>query len=358
MGQAMMHEDSSFEDIGSEPRSRRAAWPAVGIVWEVLDSDDVRNTRTGWNGADRAHAREAIVLIIDDGMSDQLYTLPRPALIGCARPIGVDQYEERPVRGCSAFLRGGLLPNGIDRRDILELDGDWCLVSFVGGDWNKPVIIGWIPHPANVDDPGTGARDEASYLDQRGRSFERTAGVRTTVAPSGDTTIDRREAGRTLVPGAGGHTFRVPTVGGSLRHLMRYGQGVSLDWRDPAPTQYETQPNPRPKNATDEPKLPDAAYASMTDEIAEIVAGKVLRLMCRGGAGAVLVGGTPEDPPTEQAILGNSHAGTHAALSSFLSAFASAYNAHLAAHHAGEPPFAATVPAMPSADLSQRVVVK
>jgi hypothetical protein len=66
-------------------------------------------------------------------------------------------------------------------------DGDYCLVQFISGNWNKPIITNIFPNPKNYEDPAQQLEGAIGYT--------RISGTQFIINSEGDVILDAREAG-------------------------------------------------------------------------------------------------------------------------------------------------------------------
>jgi hypothetical protein len=277
--------------------------PVIGVVAAVRYCDDPANRSRAVHRSGVGTHAEAKVLVINDGM-DTSWWAENVAIIA-GQPTGVDDYAEDLPRPCSQTLDGSAFPADLASVDPAKLDGDRCVVMFVGGRIDQGFIAGWWPHQYNRRDPATSGRTGGT-LDQRRRFFRRKNGVQVVITPRGDVLVDTNGANAELVGSTEGPRH-MPRAGfGNVGLDMKAGSRVAYDWNppvyDPVNQPAVPQPNP-PLQRTAPPRKKDKTRFECSEDEVAAIAGKRARLMSRGGL--TEVGGTPETPPIEPAVLGS-----------------------------------------------------
>lgn len=224
-------------------RAQNMSMLMLGVVLDVYPSDDEDGNSTSWRTIERrGHTHEATVLILNDGTSAYL-KLNHVVIPPCA-PSGVDDYMEILPRPSSALLTGEEMNASLHQIDPYDLDGDWCVVGFIGGQIDHPFIISWWPHARNTFDPATSGRGnpdsngEGRALEQQGRYFRRVNGVETVVTSLGDIIVSTTYAGGEIQPGEdpvnGRFSRSEVDDGGDIRIYVKPSRTVEWTW-DPQP---------------------------------------------------------------------------------------------------------------------------
>lgn len=190
----------AHESIGT------GTFPVVGIILSVQPSDGKGNW-TAENAAQlRGSRHECTVLASRNwGMPDDLI---HHVIIPPQRHSGMDNFEEDLPRGCSKYLDGSSYKADFSDVDITKLDGEWCVVSFLGGNKDYPYISNYWPHPYNNIDPATSGETpingteahlvQCDLKKNRTRRIYRKNGTLTMVNREGSVYLDTTEAGRTI----------------------------------------------------------------------------------------------------------------------------------------------------------------
>ncbi len=178
----------------------------LGIVLDVHLADDSSSNRIAAQFSDeRGFMHVASVLIIDDGGPSNL--IPPDVVVTPDSRTGVDDYSENLPKGSTCLITGDELNDGLNNINPHSLDGDMCVVMFMGGRLDSGFIVRWWPHTANTFDPATsgeGNKDisgEGTSLDQSGRSFTRINGVEYVVTREGNVYLSTSLSGTKIIPG-------------------------------------------------------------------------------------------------------------------------------------------------------------
>ncbi len=214
----------------------------VGVVLEVQQADNILN-RSSWQRGDRRGVRhEATVLVIDDGTG--AYTLLRNVAILPWGPSGIDSYTESLPRPVTGTVTDAEYNTQLHQIDVQSLDGDYCLVGFIGGRMSNPVMLSWFPHPRNTVDPATSGHGNPNSSGQgttlvQHRHFQRIYGVEHTITAAGDIYLSTVLAGGTVKPTQdlvdGRFARDVPDVGGAIFLDVKPGQLVELNFNPVVP---------------------------------------------------------------------------------------------------------------------------
>lgn len=216
----------------------------LGVILEVYPADDERNRSSYQREDRRGYLHTCTVLVIQDGRGTHMPL--ENVVITPDMPSGLDDYCERLPRGCSALVTGENWNNQLNHINPYDLDGDWCIVGFMGGSVDQPFIVRWWPHPHNPFDCATSgqsnpnATDEGETLVQKGRMFHRINGVEFTVTKQGHIYVSTYRANSTLRYGSDLAPVdgRFPrelqeSDGGSFKMWVKPSQAFELDWNPP-----------------------------------------------------------------------------------------------------------------------------
>ena len=134
--QALTVEDQDYRGVKQLHRLMQ------GVVIDVFPADDEEGNRSSWQSEDRkGFHHECSVLVINDGASSYM-VLPH-VVIPPSNPSGMDDYSERLPRPSTCLTTGEALTSGLAQTDPYDLDGDMCVVGFIGGMIDQPFIISW-----------------------------------------------------------------------------------------------------------------------------------------------------------------------------------------------------------------------
>lgn len=216
----------------------------LGVVLSVNSADNDSNRSAIQRADRRGYLHTCTVLVVEDGRSS-VYTLGNVVITPDFR-CGVDDYYERLPRGCSGLVTGESWNSELNNINPYDLDGDWCIVGFLGGSLDTPYILRWWPHPRNPYDVSTsGQRNPADpssspYLTQDGRVLHRTNGVEFVVTSIGDVYMSTNLASSDLKFGdpLSPENGRFPRDtdadnGGSVKAWIKPSQTLELDWNPP-----------------------------------------------------------------------------------------------------------------------------
>jgi hypothetical protein len=176
--------------------------PMIGCILEVHPSDIDHNRSAAESIDRRGFLHECTVLITESataaGMILDHVVIPPPT------NSGLDDYHEHLPRGTTSLIDGSDLPTSLLGVNPFDLDGDWCVVGFIGGSLDRPFILSWWPHPRNYFDPSTSgagnpdSQGQGQALNQAGRYFRRINGVEHVITNRGDIYLDTRFANSSL----------------------------------------------------------------------------------------------------------------------------------------------------------------
>jgi hypothetical protein len=208
-------------DYGHESISH----PVLGIVLNVFCSDEIQNTSSQRRQDGRGSQCEARVLVVNDG-TDSPWILPN-VVVTPPGSTGFDNFDEDIPKGVTGLVDDSSVQN-INFEDIPlhKLDGDWCIVDFIGGSIHQPFIVTWWPHPANRRDPTTSNVQNIDALPQGRRRATRFQGTRFTVTSKGSVIVDTTQANHLLDAGQ-----RVENEeGGDLYVTIKKGRVVDINF--------------------------------------------------------------------------------------------------------------------------------
>lgn len=219
--------------------------PVLGIILNVNPADNSLNRASFQREDRRGYLHTCTVLVVEDGRSSY-FTLGNVVITPDAR-TGLDDYYERLPRGCTGLVTGEAWNNQLNNINPYDLDGDWCIVSFLGGSLDTPFILRWWPHPKNPYDAATSgqvnpnAPTTPAYLVQDKRMFHRVNGVEFVVTGQGDLYLSTYLANselsfsQTLSPESGRFPRQLnEDEGGSFKAWIKPSQSFELDWNAPA----------------------------------------------------------------------------------------------------------------------------
>ncbi len=241
------HQSSLRSTVGSTGLNRIFR-DVLGIVLRTHTADSSEN-RTSGHFTDR-HGFNAVceVLVLNDGKNSAYWRLSNVMVLP-SQPSGLDNFEESLPRGSSKYVNGEDFDTTSQEADVNDLDGDWVVVSFIGGNVNTPYISNYWPNPRNTFDTqtmGQGNPDSegkgtalVQTSDGRGRYFRRTNGVEQVITENGDIFVSTFYSGGDLTPNDKGETTNgrfsreiKPGPGGGIRINVKTTQPLELNWNE------------------------------------------------------------------------------------------------------------------------------
>ncbi len=236
---------SSLRKTAASQATLNLTKPVLGIVLRTYTADMGRNLMSHYFKDRHGFAAVAEVLITNDGEQHRITNV----MILPSHPGGLDNFEENLPRASSKYVNGEDFDSASHENDTHDLDGDWCIVSFVEGNINVPYISNWWPHPRNTFDPQTSGEGHPNSegvgkaLQQckngRGRIFSRKNGVEHVITENGDQFFSTTYAGSDLTSFAeaastNGRFPRVlnPNVGGGIRVNIKTVKALELNWNE------------------------------------------------------------------------------------------------------------------------------
>lgn len=243
----------------SDNKFKTVYTPMEGIILEVKPSDDPDNLSSTIEWSDnRGHRHECTVLITDANSEPML--LLENVVIPPSKHSGMDDFEEDLPRGVSGHLDKEKLSKNWAHIDLSRLDGEHCVVSFLGGSIDKPYISNWWHHPANKFDPSTTGQACLAQADpkkQKSRAMRRVNGVLQMVSPEGDVYLNTNEANSTveITPK---YKRSMKNSGGSVQVDIKKTQQLEINWNLPI---EGMKANGNSSSQEREPSLPHVDHA-------------------------------------------------------------------------------------------------
>ena len=240
----------------------------LGIILGVTPADREGNRSAEQSLDRRGHSHECSVLIIDD--AQPTYLVLENVIITPDAPSGIDDFSERLPRPCSQLVTGEQFDPSMSGIDPHDLDGDRCVIGFLGRKLDAPFVLRWWPHSRNSIDPATsGGGVDNNTLQQLGRYFRRVNGVETVITSEGNIVISTTFANSIVKPAEapqGGRVARQtnPDVGGSVRVNIKPSQVLEFTWNEqengigvmdtleselPQANPYQSEPQPSNERA-------------------------------------------------------------------------------------------------------------
>lgn len=218
-------------------------FPVVGVILSVQPSDDPANRTASNHVQSRGSRHECTVLAsLDLGQPNILL---ENVIIPPLAHSGIDNLEEDLPRGVSSLVDGSQFNTDYGGLDLTTLDGEWCVVGFVGGSIGLPFIMSWWPHPINIFDLATsGNAYKQKALTQydpkmnRGRKVWRNNGTMFLLNREGSAYLDTTQAGRKvqISQDTSSPTASQVAKGGHAQVDMKKTGQFEVNWNDkPSP---------------------------------------------------------------------------------------------------------------------------
>lgn len=267
-------------DVGNYTH-QKLYMPVLGVILNVYHSDHPTNRSSVQKQDQRGSACEAQVLILNDGLDTPW--IVQNALVLPNGSSGVDNYHEEIPRGCSMMSDGSKYNADMVGIDVEKLDGDWCIVQFIGGSIDQPIITSWFPHNGNRSDPATSGLSGDNVLVQGRRLFKRFQGTKITLTDKGSIFVDTSEAGSVMKGGASGWKRNNVEIGGSVQLDVKDSQQVEVNFNAPVPIQTEPSLNQKNPHGTFPVRDDVNSRVTLDKATIQLLAKEVVTLMSKEG---------------------------------------------------------------------------
>lgn len=259
----------------------------LGIVLDVFTADHPINRSAIPTPTQRGSRIECRVLVVQD-YDDRAWIIPNAVVLPCG-PTGIDDFSEHVPRPTTQMIDGSAYDGALVNIDYKKLDGDWCVVSFIGGSTIQPYITGWWPHPSNIadattsgvarQDPGAPSVD-TKVLNQGRRMFRRFRGTKFTITSQGCLYLDTNEANSTFSGTSNGIERKPRDEGGCIQVDVKPAGQLQVNFNPPVylGTAQPSLPQPNPPEAAQDRET-DATTVTWTKKLIELIAGEVVRLI-------------------------------------------------------------------------------
>lgn len=270
----------------------RVYYPVVGVILDVYAADEQLNTYAQITPNSRGYALQARVLVTKQ-ITDAPLILPN-VLVCPPTATGYDDFSEEVPKGTTGTIDGSPIGSDLYRIPHNKLNGDWCVVHFVGGSIHQPIMLSWFPHPENRRDAQTVRASEGNRVQGR-RIVKRFQGTKWAVTSEGSVHLDTSEADSTLNKT---QTAREASAkGGDVKVTVKQGRELEVNFNPPVLDPEE------PDVLTDK-KVPQiredtASKLVMDENFIRAVAGQVAQI---NAANNIYLGSETADEPL---VLGN-----------------------------------------------------
>lgn len=213
--------------------------PMVGVILSVQPSDAPGNFVASNHVQSRGSRHECTVLAAQDlGMPNILL---ENVVIPPQGHSGIDNLEEDLPRGVAGLADGGQFNTDYGGVDITTLDGEWCVVGFVGGSLRIPFIMAWWPNPINNFDLATSgnAHTQKALVQydttlNRSRKIRRKNGIIFLLNKEGSLYLDTTQAGRKVQIDPKTHipTSSQVSKGGHFQLDIKKTSQLEMNWNE------------------------------------------------------------------------------------------------------------------------------
>lgn len=267
----------------------------LGVVLDVTPANDERNRSSYQREDRRGYLHTCTVLVIQDGRGTHFPL--QNVIITPDSPSGLDDYYERLPRGSSSLTSGENYNNQLNHINPYDLDGDWCVVGFLGGSLDMPYVVRWWPHPHNPYDPLTSGNTNPNSagssptLVQDGRYLHRINGVEFVVTKQGHIYVSTTRTNSNLSFGAdlSPEEGRFPRStdednGGSFKMWVKPSQSFELDFNEQEDgigvedVQDDQLPQTNPGGSNTSNGTKDNTYVKLTKERAFLTVSDEIKL--------------------------------------------------------------------------------
>jgi len=296
-------------------------FPVVGIVLRVFYSDDPNNRSAAENNAQRGYHTEAQVLVIHDG-TDTPWFLPHVKILPVGAS-GVENFHEELPKGCSQMLDGSKFNAAFESINYEMLDGDFCIVQFLGGNISNPIMTNWYPHPGNRRDPATNNFKEDTLIQAR-RLFKRYQGTVLCITSTGDIYVDTNEANTVIKGQPKGYIRQAREGGGRIDLNIKRGQELEVNFNPTVNTpSIPSLPQTNPPIGETVRETTSTVMKLSQDDIS-LIAGKVVQMIGQQITDSIILGANAQ----YHALLGEKVQTTFNALVAAFNKLVSEYVPH------------------------------
>jgi hypothetical protein len=255
-------------------------FPVMGVVLRVYPSDHENNKSARDDALLRGHYWEADIAVVLDRSEGQ--TELSNVVIAPTGPSGLDNFSQDLPRPSSFMIDGTEFKGSTEGVDFAKLDGDRCLVQFIGGKLTQPVMTSWYPHPANNRDPSTSGTSPNSLTQGRPHLYRRN-GTSVSVTGEGSVFVDTNEAASTLSGSPSGYRRTPVGYGGDVQVDMKPTASFEVNFNDrvylPDTEPSVLQPNPPLSDTAPTDRSIDQTSLFMDSNSIIATAGSIIRLL-------------------------------------------------------------------------------
>jgi hypothetical protein len=246
----------------------------LGIVLNVYVADNPNNRSSHVVQDSHGSQLEARVLVTNDG-TDSPWIIPNVVILPRGAS-GVDDFHEEIPKGVTGTVDDSTLPSNFTEVPPHKLDGDWCVVDFIGGSINQPFMVSWWPHPSNRRDTTTQGTAKNALIQGR-RLAKRFQGTRFVVTSKGTVLVDTSEANHKVK-----RSRRVVSPeGGDIRVTVKESKQLELNFNPSVRSDPDEDDNLWPAQAQKQTRATTSTKITITKDLVEAVAGEVIKLVAQ-----------------------------------------------------------------------------
>lgn len=330
-------QSSLFSEVGSFVPEEQYA-PIIGIVLSLYYSNDTSGNKSAVSSPIRRGSQiQADVQVVDDG-TDTPQIISNVVVLPTGSSGFFDYTEDLPTP-CSGRIDNESYDPSFPKVDYNMLDGDWCVVQYVGGRTKKPIMTHWFPHPSNIQDPATdggqqyaGDTEGKEYLSQQYRLFKRKNGTSFCVTSEGSLYINTQLANADKRVEGGKIVYDESDIGGDVVVDVKPESLFEINFNKTVDNPDEPdlpQQNP-PVEPIAERSTENTVFRLDKDSV-NAIAKEMIRLLFSGDSQTILLGGKEDSQESEyqKAVLGTNFAEQkYNPLIAALTSFAEAFSTH------------------------------
>jgi hypothetical protein len=205
----------------------RIYFPIIGIVTKVYFSDDDGNRSAVPKQDHRGSQIEAEVLVVNDG-TESYRIIPNVVVLPTGAS-GVNNFSEQIPKACTQMIDGTQFSGSFGGIDHFSLDGDWCVIQFVGGSAQQPIMTHWYPHPGNTSDAATAGTADGTVI-HGVRSIKKFEGVCASIDKDGNVLLDSTEANSQITYPQGITTKKELAGGGAVQVDVKNSASMEVNF--------------------------------------------------------------------------------------------------------------------------------
>lgn len=262
----------------------------VGIVMKVFPSDHPNNqSATHTQSRTLKHGCQAeCEVLVKFAVNDDPWLIPNVVILPRGAS-GIDDYSEELPRPATQMIDGSQFNGDLKGVDPSKLDGDLCVVGFIGGNRAQAVMLSWYPHSYNRTDPATSNVLDNGFLNQGRRMFRRYRGAKVTITNTGSLYLDTNESNANTTGTQAGWKRALKDDGGDIQVDVKPSRQVQFNFNPPVAVTEQDPSVPSPVNTNgyddNNPAKPASTRATtatavtLDKETIQMIAGEVARII-------------------------------------------------------------------------------